>query len=504
MDYASGTQLRKYQWHDIHNPRMVLDQEDEDGASIANCTWEKLKEYFLQTESYTRLIAKKKVYDKIFANFDKLMDKLGVNANADSDKMEEVENIEGWSVRTSTLSENKKGFLYERILKKLENSENDKEVTFNLAEKGIYLGKAVIEKEDYDIAIYSEKENTVIKKALLKDYCEFIDNEKVNKQIKVAEIGEYLLLAFFKDGKRELVVQFMSDDDEKFKKLLTAFKVLKGEEKFEEKEKKEETKLEIKEEQLAKVFKDTDSEILKEIVKTVNKYGGDFGIDTKDRISHFLAQTGYESTGFEAAKGESGCYKSTNTNGWKIWFSLTWKEPPFSNDYDESLNEFKRGTKKLKWTSLGCDSTNLTCVEVPLEYVCSKDNYTKGEALTNKLFSYVYQGEGGNGNSGSEDGYKYRGHGAIQLTWKKNYEAFDKWLQNNYNDNYKDVVANPKLIDENKDLFILSAMWFWKSNGLNKLSDKGSFDEITKKINANKEGKVHRLKYLNELKKYIK
>lgn len=35
-----------------------------------------------------------------------------------------------------------------------------------------------------------------------------------------------------------------------------------------------------------------------------------------------------------------------------------------------------------------------------------------------------------------------------------------------YKTKYKNVVENPKVIDEDKELFILSAMWFWEANDL--------------------------------------
>jgi predicted chitinase len=261
--------------------------------------------------------------------------------------------------------------------------------------------------------------------------------------------------------------------------------------------------LEITKEQLKKVFTDTDTAILAQISKTVNTYGKAFGITTTDRMANFLAQTGYESGGFKAAKGEDYCYTSTNVN-WSIWFDLTWKESPFGTNCDTSLNTCVKGSKKLKWTAITCDSTSKNCVAVPTDYICAKTNPIKGDALAKKFFSYVYQCEGGNGNSASEEGYKYRGHGAIQLTWKKSYEAFDTWLKNNYKDKYKNVVNDPTLIDSDKELFILSAMWFWNTNSLNGKADEGKFDDITKKINKDSEGKADRLKYLNNLKNEIK
>jgi predicted chitinase len=135
-------------------------------------------------------------------------------------------------------------------------------------------------------------------------------------------------------------------------------------------------------------------------------------------------------------------------------------------------------------------------VVVPSEFICG-DGAVAGEALNKKLFSYVYQCEGGNGNSASEDGYKYRGHGAIQLTWKKTYQAFDTWLKSKHKDKYKNVVANPKLLDDDKELFVLSAMWFWNTNNLNDLADDGNIDKITSTINTKSEGDDKRENYAN-------
>ncbi len=262
-------------------------------------------------------------------------------------------------------------------------------------------------------------------------------------------------------------------------------------------------KLEITKEQLKAVFENTDTATLAKIVKTINNYSSTFGINTKDRMVHFLAQTGHESGGFKDPKGESGCYSSKNPEGWRIWFQKTWAEPPFGTDCDSTLNAVVKGSKKMKWTALVCDSTDKKCVKVPEGYICSSTNSLKGDGLTKKLFSYVYQCEGGNGNSASEDGYKYRGHGAIQLTWKKNYESFDRWLKINCKDEYKDVVTNPKAIDNSKELFILSAMWFWNTNNLNKKADANKFDDITRIINSASHGKADRLRYVNTLKNQI-
>ena len=261
-----------------------------------------------------------------------------------------------------------------------------------------------------------------------------------------------------------------------------------------------EPEFEIKTEDLQKVFTSADKETLKSVVETLNDYSNLFGLTNEDRMANFLAQTGYESNSFKGRSGESGCYTSSNAGGWKIWFNLTWKEKPFAASYDQSLNTVKRYSKKLKWTALACDSTDTKCIKVPDDYVCTK----KGSEHDKKFFSYVYQAEGGNGDSKSEDGYKYRGHGAIQLTWKKTYEAFQKWLDNNYQeDKVPDVVEDPTILDTNKEIFLLSALWYWQENGLNKLVDDNSFDELTQVVNSAKEGKLERKEILDKLKKAL-
>jgi predicted chitinase len=240
-----------------------------------------------------------------------------------------------------------------------------------------------------------------------------------------------------------------------------------------------------------------------EVVAVINKYSAEFEINTPARMSNFLAQTGYESGGFAAKKGESGCYTAANADGWKIWFSKTWNERPFGASCDASLNPAQKDKKKLKWTALTCSSTDKSCVAVPSEFICG-GGAVAGEELNKKFFSYVYQCEGGNGNSASGDGYKYRGHGAIQLTWKKAYQNFDTWLKKNHKDKYKDVLSNPNILDDDKELYILSAMWFWDTRKLNKLADGGEIDAITCAINTKCEGGKKREEYVEQLKNQLK
>ena len=169
-----------------------------------------------------------------------------------------------------------------------------------------------------------------------------------------------------------------------------------------------------------------------------------FKIDTALRLSHFLAQCGHESAGFKAVQ--------------------------------ENLNY---GAKGL----LGIFKKYFPTEAKALQY----------ERKPEKIANLVYGGRMGNGDEVSGDGYKFRGRGYIQLTGKNNYAAFGKAIN-------EDITANPDLVATKYPL--LSAAWFWSSNGLNTLADKGADDAsvtaITKRVNGGTIGLPDRIKHFKE------
>lgn len=169
-----------------------------------------------------------------------------------------------------------------------------------------------------------------------------------------------------------------------------------------------------------------------------------FKIDTALRLSHFLAQCGHESAGFKAVQ--------------------------------ENLNY---GAKGL----LGIFKKYFPTEAKALQY----------ERKPEKIANLVYGSRMGNGDEASGDGYKFRGRGYIQLTGKNNYAAFGKAIN-------EDITANPDLVATKYPL--LSAAWFWSSNGLNTLADKGADDAsvtaITKRVNGGTIGLPDRIKHFKE------
>ena len=86
----------------------------------------------------------------------------------------------------------------------------------------------------------------------------------------------------------------------------------------------------------------------------------------------------------------------------------------------------------------------------------------------------VYGGRMGNREPG--DGWRYRGRGYLMLTGRENYGFFFHAMR---------IAGFLRM--EPDDLLqpgwaMASAMWFWKSNDLNKFADVGDIDSITRRI----------------------
>lgn len=169
------------------------------------------------------------------------------------------------------------------------------------------------------------------------------------------------------------------------------------------------------------------------------------GINTADRIAAFLAQCGHES------------------GGW--------------TKFEENLNYGVPGL-------MGVFKKYFPNETVANQYA------RKPEMIANR----VYAGRMSNGSPESGDGWKYRGRGLIQITGKDNITAFAKKLV----PDWQKVVDNPSLISTDKTLSLLSAIWFWNTNNLNKYADVKDIKGMTRVINGGYNGLDERIKLYNE------
>lgn len=100
------------------------------------------------------------------------------------------------------------------------------------------------------------------------------------------------------------------------------------------------------------------------------------------------------------------------------------------------------------------------------------------QALANK----VYGGRFGNVNSG--DGWKYRGRGTKQTTFRDNYAEVERITG-------LPVLANPDLLAEPDD-GMLAGCIYWRERGCAALADAGDFTALTQRINGGTNGLADR------------
>lgn len=162
----------------------------------------------------------------------------------------------------------------------------------------------------------------------------------------------------------------------------------------------------------------------------------DNGIYTRARLSNFISQIGHESQGF--------------------------------SKLEENLNY---SSKRM--------------LEVfPSHF--TKETASLYEYNPKKFASKVYANRMGNGPESSEEGWKYRGRGLIQLTGKNNYLAFGKSIGYDI-ENDPDYVSTPQGA-------VKSAIWYWKVNNCNDLADIRDVRSLTKRINGGHHGLEERNK----------
>lgn len=168
-----------------------------------------------------------------------------------------------------------------------------------------------------------------------------------------------------------------------------------------------------------------------------------FGIDTVREIAALLAQAGHESCGF--TRMEEGLFYKTADRLCQVW--------PSRFPTAASATPYCRNP----------------------------------EALANK----VYANRMGNGPPESGDGYRFRGYGPFQLTGRDNHTAFG------------DAIGMP--VDDVAAYIrtpiggALSACWFFKVNGLERLAATPGVEDETRRVNGGTHGLADRTARFNRV-----
>lgn len=113
-----------------------------------------------------------------------------------------------------------------------------------------------------------------------------------------------------------------------------------------------------------------------------------------------------------------------------------------------------------------------------------------------KIANRVYANRMGNGNESSGDGWKFRGHGPLQLTGHDNHAAFAKSINRTIDETVKYISTLQGGIE--------SACWFWKVNNINKWLDADDFDGASDIINKGRKTVIEgdAIGYADRISKY--
>ncbi len=205
-------------------------------------------------------------------------------------------------------------------------------------------------------------------------------------------------------------------------------------------------------EDLKKVFPNMTNSDAELLAKLINDKGKDFGINSDEKLWHFLSQAGHETGGFKTLNVTESTY-------WRTASKLATTYTKFTMDSTKAKN-------------------NANLYYAP-------DYLKNSSGVANIAMCCDY----GNGDVASGDGYKYRGRGIFQLTWKDNYKAFKTWYNKKYDPDI-DPVKTPDILASNDTLAILSGLWYYKTRVIDRVTIDSTTTviKVTKPINSGYSG----------------
>jgi len=237
------------------------------------------------------------------------------------------------------------------------------------------------------------------------------------------------------------------------------------------------------------------------------------------RKAHFFSQVKVETKNFKAlaessnyqlhtALGQFGGKKST-----KDWYLQSFFDDKDYLDYfhykvyeqtnDSTESYTGKNYQTYKWIS----TSILDTIRVPTFYSSEKGYfkklyYSKSQlnSKEKKFFSTVYANRYGNEAPSTEDGYKYRGQGAIHLTWKDNYKAVSSKCNSLFATSYN-WETNPSEVSTDLKAAIYSAVAYFHFRLKDdlKLLDSIDLNAISLAVNGGTNGLNLRISAFNTL-----
>ena len=159
---------------------------------------------------------------------------------------------------------------------------------------------------------------------------------------------------------------------------------------------------------------------------------------------------------------------------------------PYLNAHMEECNINTRERVCHFLANIAIESDELTAVEENLRYsanglMTTFPKYFPTLALARsyeyhpqQIANRVYANRYGNGNEASGDGWRFRGRGLIQYTFRANYREYSRWCGFDVEKD-PDLLANPKGA-------VRSACHYFEAHKCNTMADKGGGNDVIKAI----------------------
>ena len=221
--------------------------------------------------------------------------------------------------------------------------------------------------------------------------------------------------------------------------------------------------------QLRELFPDVKEDTLKTVADTYTKYMKELQMDTCWNKAHFFAQAAIE-TGFKLhiKNGENMNYKSEE-DLYKKFPSRFFEGKMVNNEFVPLVDPKAEFRDKNNWVFKSKE----------LSQKASK--LIKSNPRDQNIANFVYGNRYGNGNEASGDGWRFRGSGLIQLTYKDNFKMVNNkieklWGKSILTDSGADQVR------ENRELAVLTSMGYFAAKGANKKANGASSDQQIKEV----------------------
>jgi predicted chitinase len=265
--------------------------------------------------------------------------------------------------------------------------------------------------------------------------------------------------------------------------------------------------------QLKQIFPGKDTARIREVVNLINQLSNEYGLTSKERMSHFLGQIGTETNGLEKLV-ESSNYSAKNV------FSIFLQVERTKASGTELTHKYCDLIQGYDCSDLSSCPENyagpLTCSTEP-DYVFPT-KVVDGKTLpdfdtwdashdvkssyvnSSTLFDYVYSCRMENGAKSTGDGSKYLGKGFIHMTGKDKYKRVSNAWNKKYPADKKEFHGpDIDLLETNVDVAMKASLVLWELDKMNDLADEGTglkqIKKVTKKVNGGYNGLDMRQQY---------